>query len=127
MCIVIDVDPVGSPDDILEASFYPAEGGNGFDDLIARNAEAVPPTIPAAVRSAITRALGHQFEFADELDEWLHAPNEGLAGATPFECVVDGDGLAVLRALGASDELLELRGRLAGYMRDVRLALKLER
>src|SRR5258708_2921667 len=34
MSIIIDIDPVGVFDDILEPSFYPAKGSNGLYDLI---------------------------------------------------------------------------------------------
>ena len=61
----------------------------------------MPAGISPIVRSAIVRALGKAFEFGDAMDEWLHAPNAELRGKTPFERVVAGDGLSVLRALGA--------------------------
>lgn len=70
----------------------------------------MPSTIPQLVRAAITQALGDQFGFADELDDWLHGPNDALAGATPFECVVAGDGIAVLVALLGPGDHPELRG-----------------
>lgn len=70
----------------------------------------MPPAIPPAVRVAITQALGRRFEFADELDDWLHNPNDALAAATPFERIVAGDGLAVLVALLGPGDHPELRG-----------------
>ena len=59
----------------------------------------MPASIAAPIRSAISGELARRFEFADELDGWLHAAHARLGGATPFERVVAGDGLAVLRAL----------------------------
>lgn len=70
----------------------------------------MPPTIPLAVRAAITRALGDRFQDGDDaLNDWLHSPNESLAGATPFERVVAGDGIAVLTSLLGPGEHPELR------------------
>jgi hypothetical protein len=66
---------------------------------------AMPLTIAAPVRSAITRAVAHRFAFAEDLDDWLHAPNESINGRSPFECVVAGDGAAVLRALSLTRPL----------------------
>lgn len=62
----------------------------------------MPDTIPALVRATIAVSLCDRFEFADELDLWIHASNDALGGDTPFERIVDGDGIAVLRALRAS-------------------------
>jgi hypothetical protein len=62
----------------------------------------MPPSISTPVRVAITKALIEKFEFIDTLDEWLHAPNDVLDGVTPFERIVEGDGLAILRALGVT-------------------------
>ena len=59
----------------------------------------MPPSIAAPIRAAISKALAHRFEFADELDRWLHAAHGLLGGATPFEYVVAGEGMAVLRVL----------------------------
>lgn len=70
----------------------------------------MPPTIPRLIRAAITQALGDRFEYAEELDEWLHGPNDSLAGATPFERVVVGDGMAVLVALLGPGDHQELHG-----------------
>lgn len=59
----------------------------------------MPDSISVPVRALISKELAHRFEFADELDRWLHAAHDRLGGATPFECVVAGDGIAVLRTL----------------------------
>ena len=59
----------------------------------------MPLTIPPAVRMAITKAACERFEFADELDGWLHAPDAGLGGRTPFEAIVEGEGEGVLAVL----------------------------
>lgn len=67
------------------------------DDSIAL--VPMPSTIPDHVRAAITTAVGERFTYAADLDEWLHAPHDALVGRTPFECIVDGDGPAVLAAL----------------------------
>ena len=74
----------------------------GFD-VEEEMAELIPMPrgISPIVRSAVVRALGKAFEFGDAMDEWLHAPNAELRGETPFERVVAGDGLGVLRALAA--------------------------
>lgn len=60
----------------------------------------MPARISPTLRSAIVRALEKTFEFGDAMDEWLHTSNPELRGQTPFERVVAGDGLGVLRALG---------------------------
>jgi hypothetical protein len=59
----------------------------------------MPPTISVAVRASIARVLGERFADAEDMDSWLHARHEALDGDTPFERVVDGDGLTVLLAL----------------------------
>lgn len=87
----------------------------------------MPPSIPASIRAAITRALGEQFEFADDLHEWLHAPCEALAGKTPFERVVAGDGAAVLLALYGAGESSGVRREHAGTSPEVRAMLRVVR
>lgn len=59
----------------------------------------MPDSIPAVIRATITTAIAQRFTFADELDDWLHAPHDALDGDSPFERIVDGDGIAVLMAL----------------------------
>lgn len=59
----------------------------------------MPRTIPPSVRMAITKAACERFMFADELDDWLHAPDEGLSDRTPFETIVAGEGEIVLATL----------------------------
>jgi len=59
----------------------------------------MPPSISGDLRRTLTDALMQQFDLAEELDEWLHLPHPALAGNTPFERVVEGDGFGVLRAL----------------------------
>ena len=59
----------------------------------------MPETIPAVIRATITTAIAERFEFSEDLDAWLHAPHDALAGDTPFERIVEGDGIAVLVAL----------------------------
>lgn len=61
---------------------------------------AMPPTIPATLRTMITDAVCARFEFSEDLDGWLHSPSIVLGGATPFDHIALGDGVAVLRALG---------------------------
>lgn len=77
----------------------------------------MPPSIAAPIRSAISRELARRFEFADELDGWLHAAHDQLGGSTPFECVVAGAGIAVLGALmdGADDIAPEVAKLLAQH------------
>lgn len=87
----------------------------------------MPATIHPAVREAINAVLAERFECADSLSEWLESPNDVLSGAVPFDCIIDGDGLAVLRALGATEELAALttqgvvHGGATGALRIVRL------
>lgn len=59
----------------------------------------MPPSIPAAVRQALTSAFTARFEHHDELDAWLHEPHSALGGRSPFEQLAGGDGEGVLRAL----------------------------
>lgn len=59
----------------------------------------MPDAIPAVIRATITKAMAQRFTFADELDAWLHEPHDTLGGDTPFERIVDGDGIPVLMAL----------------------------
>ena len=59
---------------------------------------AMPPTIPATLRTMITDAVCARFDFSEDLDGWLHSPSIVLGGATPFEHIALGDGVAVLRA-----------------------------
>lgn len=94
------------------------------EDLMANI--AMPPTIPVPIRAAITKAAGQRFTFAAELDEWLHAPHDGLHGRTPFERLVDGDGVAVLVALldgtscGDLDRLIAVAWRPGARLKLVR-------
>lgn len=81
----------------------------------------MPKTIPLEVRTAITQALVDRFEFADSLDEWLYAPCETLGGAVPYDCIVYGDGMAFLRALGATDAIVALGDLGAGAPKRVPL------
>ena len=85
------------------------------DDL--QSIVPMPPSIPVAIRAAITRAVGEQFEGAEDLDTWLHSPHALLGGATPFERVVEGDGAAVLRAVGVVGEVGPTRPASRGRQR----------
>lgn len=67
----------------------------------------MPPTIPTVVRATLTQTLCERFESVDDLDLWLQASNEALAGDSPFERIIAGDGIAVLRALSASAPTVE--------------------
>lgn len=70
----------------------------------------MPATIPAPVRASISHALGASFTYADDLDAWVHAPHAALHGATPFETIVAGDGIAVLRALSSIESTAHTSG-----------------
>lgn len=72
-----------------------------FDDgdVIARIVP-VPPSISPALRHAIERLISLKFGAeCNRLDRWLHADHAALRGASPFETLVAGDGVGVLRAL----------------------------
>ena len=65
----------------------------------------MPSTIPPVVRAAITQALSERFQEDDDaMEDWLHSSSKALDGATPFERVVAGDGMAVLTALLGSGD-----------------------
>lgn len=71
----------------------------------------MPNSIAARTRAAITQLIGRRFTYAEDLDDWLHAPNVRLHGVTPFERMVAGDGTSVLHALAdgvLSAEIAEL-------------------
>lgn len=88
----------------------------------------MPSSIPPSVRAAITQALGDRFQDDDDaMDGWLHNPHESLAGATPFERVVVGDGVAVLAALLGRGEHPELRELVAVAPAEARPPLHLLR
>ena len=87
----------------------------------------MPPSIPRIVRAAITVTVARRFEFAEDLDAWLHAPNAVLGGATPFERIVDGDGIAVLRALRGSKNLDAVLRHSAAAVGRAELGLKIVR
>ena len=58
----------------------------------------VPPTIPE-VRDQLERMMALRFGGdTDRLHAWIHADNPALCGASPFERLVAGDGVGVLRA-----------------------------
>lgn len=88
----------------------------------------VPPTIPAGLRLALDQAMDHKFHGdTDLLNQWLHADHPALRGASPFETLVAGDGVGVLRALLWSGE--RTRGRRAGRtsVEHCQTVLRLER
>jgi hypothetical protein len=71
------------------------------DCVVIAGIVPVPPTIPSAVRDALERMM-MTLRFGgdtDLLDRWLHADNPALGGASPFERLVAGDGVGVLRVL----------------------------
>lgn len=59
----------------------------------------VPSNIAPAMRCILERALLMRFEYAEDVDTWITSPNTRLDGAAPYERLLDGDGMAVLRAL----------------------------
>ena len=68
-------------------------------DVIAGIVPA-PLTIPSGVRDELQRMLTVKFGGdTDRLDRWIHADNPALCGASPFERLVAGDGVGVLRTL----------------------------
>ena len=82
------------------------------DDVIA-GIVPVPPGIPVAMRVALERMMNLRFVGdSDRLHEWLHAGHPLLRGASPFETLVAGDGVGVLRALLWNGQ--RMRGRRAG-------------
>ena len=88
-------DAVGGPASDDMASLL--DFGDG--DVIA-GIVPVPPSIPVAMRVALERMMTLRFAGdSDRLDEWLHADHPVLRGASPFETLVAGDGVGVLRAL----------------------------
>jgi hypothetical protein len=94
------------------------------DDSLIAGVVPVPPSITPAMREALTRACHLRFSYLDELDTWLHAPHATLRGASPFEHLVDGDGLGVLRALlspQCSSDRRRRRGADAAAQPDLRL------
>lgn len=80
-----------------------------IDDDIA-SIIPMSPAIPDGTRAEITRRIGEKFEYSDQLDAWLHAPHAQLEGDTPFDRVVQGDGMAVLRVLRAEEGALDVQG-----------------
>ena len=93
----------------------PGTHGPSEDTLLAFDADddmaaiiPMPPEIPSIVRAAITVTVAQRFEFAEDVDAWLHAPNAALGGATPFERLVLADGIAVLRALRGTNDLADV-------------------
>ena len=97
-----------SPLELLRADPIVTEGDEALERaLLAFDVDAdiaaivpMPATIPPLVRAAITQALGERFQEDDDaMEVWLHCSNEALGAATPFECMVAGDGIAVLSAL----------------------------
>ena len=72
-----------------------------FEDDVATLVGIVPlPShITPAMRGVLERALLLRFEYAEDVDAWKTASNARLGGAAPYERLLEGDGLAVLRAL----------------------------
>jgi hypothetical protein len=92
------------------------------DDLEAH--VPMPSSIPPRTRPAITQMVGGRFEYAEDLDTWLHAPNGRLKGLSPFECIVAGEGELVLNALAdgvRSPELVESADAAKRLKRELRL------
>jgi hypothetical protein len=70
-----------------------------FDDMdVIAEIVPLPPSISHTTRVSLDRAFLLRFTDLYELHEWLHASNHALRGATPYERLMDGDGLDVLRA-----------------------------
>lgn len=86
----------------------------------------MPISIPARTRAEISHLIGRRFTYAEDLDNWLHAPNRQLDNVSPFECIVAGEGTSVLRALAdgvhpaAIAELLDLAKPLKSHLKLVR-------
>lgn len=77
-------DDVGGAGEAVEAQLL-SEECEVLADVVP-----VPLSIAPAMRDAFDRAMRRRFELADDLDDWIHSP---------FEPLVRGDGLAVLRAV----------------------------
>lgn len=66
----------------------------------------VPLAIPPALRDALEQMMTLRFGGdSDRLEKWLHADHPALHGASPFETLAAGDGVAVLRTLLMIGEL----------------------
>jgi len=81
----------------LEASLLDFDPNDDLEALVP-----MPPAISAGVRRTLTATFARRFVRYRDLDAWLHTPHPALGGDTPFERIVDGDGISVLRALLAS-------------------------
>jgi len=84
----------------LEASLLDFDPNDDLEALVP-----MPPAISAGVRRALTAIFAHRFVRYRDLDAWLHAPHPALGGDTPFERIVDGDGMNVLQTLLAAKSL----------------------
>jgi Protein of unknown function (DUF2384) len=72
-----------------------------FDDHdVIADIVPVPPSIPGGIRDALAKGFALRFNGnAEQLHRWLHEAHPALRGASPFETLVAGDGVGVLRAL----------------------------
>lgn len=99
----------------------------GDDDVIA-GIVPVPPGMPVAMRVALERMMNLRFAGnSDRLDEWLHADHPVLRGASPFETLVAGDGVGVLRALLWNGQRMRVRRAGGIWVERRQTTLRLER
>lgn len=89
-------DPRAAAEHDDEAAFV---AGHAESPHVIAGIVPLPPRVPRAAAQLLERALFMRFEFADALDDWLNKEHDRLHGSSPFERLVEGDVLAVLRAL----------------------------
>ena len=68
----------------------------------------VPPSISTAMQTVLERAMLARFDQVTELHEWMNASHPSLHGAAPFERLLDGNAMAVLRALIKEPLIIDL-------------------
>lgn len=56
----------------------------------------MPTSVSEPVRRALTTALLERFEYVDDLDAWLHAPDPRLDDMSPFEAIINGQAERLL-------------------------------
>ena len=81
----------GGQSDASEAALLNFDEADVIADIVP-----VPPSVPPALRDALDRAMR---VLGTDLDQWLHEGHPALRGASPFEALVAGDAIGVLRAL----------------------------
>lgn len=109
-------------DDVDDDALLSFEGS-----VIIAGIVPVPTCIPSGVRDALERMMLLRFSGnSDKLDCWLHEDHSALNNASPFEALIAGDGLGVLRALVDSSARVS-NGRVANARRQFDAQLRLMR